>query len=322
MLSTEHFSCSTDGNYNDEFEKIADLSEQQYFELINDSSGCRLVYLMNDAAESFIVFENHSINGKYIPDCEDEINISIEQNDNYYIMIVHQGSDNVFTLSFTGLHSENYLFNYGATGHFWIKGNEKLRIIDYWLGIIREKFNILGESFCNESEKELVSLSYFRPLRYFNSVPEKYMNPNDYISETTEKGVSVFRKYCREAGDTDLFKACENYSDKQLKKIAAMLAGKNGLKTAELIMSDIQSASSGYYDRSHIKKHNELMIKAYTEASAMELEGFLNVRVLREEPFEHTEDTMEFSVFIIAEKNTFTGMKTIVQKISSDTENN
>lgn len=313
MINDEFNQSGTNTDFSEEFEKIKDLEAQQYFELINDDQGCRLVYLMNDAVESFICFENYSLNGEYIPDCDEPFSLSIEQNSNYYIMIVHQGSGNVFTLSFSGLHSETWLFNYGATGHFWIKKHEKLRIIDYWLGLIREKVNILGDDFCTEKETELYALSCFMPLRYYNSVPEKYMIPNDYIYETTPEALACFRKICKESGDDFFLRLTKKYTDRKLKKTARFLSGKRGIRITDYIIDEIRNASSEYPDRSHAKAHAEILSQAEEFASRLSLNG-MKARIFREEPFEKTEDSMNFSVTVYAEKESFTGIKTVIKK--------
>ena len=43
---------------NEVLEKLAQLLEQDQFELIFTEQDIRLVYLMNDAVESFLVFQN------------------------------------------------------------------------------------------------------------------------------------------------------------------------------------------------------------------------------------------------------------------------
>ena len=45
-------------------EKLAQLLEQDQFELIFQEAKVRLVYLMNDAVESFLVFKNVRITGR------------------------------------------------------------------------------------------------------------------------------------------------------------------------------------------------------------------------------------------------------------------
>ena len=56
----------------EEYEKLQLLLDQGQFELIFPSddtpSDIRLVYLMNDAVESFLVFQNARLTGEYVPD--------------------------------------------------------------------------------------------------------------------------------------------------------------------------------------------------------------------------------------------------------------
>ena len=63
----------------DIFEKLNNLIEQNQFELVSDKvddNRLKVIYLMNDAVESFIVFENARITGEYIKDYQGEINTS------------------------------------------------------------------------------------------------------------------------------------------------------------------------------------------------------------------------------------------------------
>lgn len=62
------------------FEKLDNLIEQNQFELVSDKvddNRLKVIYLMNDAVESFIVFENARITGEYIKDYQGEINTSL-----------------------------------------------------------------------------------------------------------------------------------------------------------------------------------------------------------------------------------------------------
>lgn len=298
--------------YADEFEKIKDLEGQQYFELITDERGCRLVYLMNDAVESFICFENYTLNGEYDSGYSGEFSIDIEKGESGYIMIVRQGSS-VFTLSFSGVRSETYLFNYGATGHFWIKGHEKMRIIDYWLGLVREKMNILGDSFCNETEARLYNLAHFLPLRFFHSVPEKYMIPNDYICESTPEAIDEFINICTESGSSKLVKPAGSYNDRKSKRMANLIDGKNGTAFTDYLINMIQKASAEYPDRKHAALHQDIVREAENYASEMRSRGY-RALLFREEPFEMTDDTMDFSVTVLAEKQGITGTVSSVRK--------
>ena len=96
-----------------EFEKLADLLEQGQFELLNlpvgderkKPSDIRLVYMMNDTAESFFVFHNAVMTGVYQPDYEGELTATLDRTEEHsekerqYILAVHQG-DTVCTLFF------------------------------------------------------------------------------------------------------------------------------------------------------------------------------------------------------------------------------
>ena len=59
------------------FERLLELTDQGQFELIYPDDlkqgKIRLIYMMNDAAESFLAFEQARMKGKYKKDFEGEI---------------------------------------------------------------------------------------------------------------------------------------------------------------------------------------------------------------------------------------------------------
>ena len=89
-----------------------------------------VAYLMNDAVESFLVFKDSVMTGKYI-DVDEEQIPSVQMLKDGYMLIVNQGNKNIFTIKFSRLELRTYLFNYGSMGHFWIKGYEYLRQLEY-----------------------------------------------------------------------------------------------------------------------------------------------------------------------------------------------
>ena len=125
--------------------KLAQLLEQDQFELIlpenvqpdetkTEGEGTRgrdirLVYLMNDAVESFLVFGNARMTGVYKPDYEGEILADLSRQGREYILVVHQ-DDSVVTLFFETLSLEKHLYDYSQIGHFWVKGYEYLRQLE------------------------------------------------------------------------------------------------------------------------------------------------------------------------------------------------
>ena len=139
----------------------------------------RLVYLMNDAVESFLVFVNAKMTGQYQPDYEGELEAELSreetENGSTYVLVVHQG-DSVVTIFFEDLKVETHLYRYGDLGHFWVKGYEYLRQLEYRIAILHTKCEYLGVDAASEEERRLAELVHFPPLNYacYPAVPEKY----------------------------------------------------------------------------------------------------------------------------------------------------
>ena len=171
----------------DNFEKLNLLLEQEQCEFVDipdgftgqtESGELRLIYLMNDAVESFLVFHNARMTGEYRPDYEGEISASMSFEDMEYILVVHQG-DSVVTIFFEDLLTDVHLYDYGEIGHFWMKDYEYLRQLEYRLAIMRDKYDYLGGEYCTPEERKLAMLVDFPPLNYccYPAVPEQYIVP-------------------------------------------------------------------------------------------------------------------------------------------------
>lgn len=136
----------------DPFSMLELLLSENQFELILPETGTsapdtiRLVYLMNDAVESFLLFHNARLTGTYDPAYEGELDALLTQDENErYALIVHQG-DSVVTLFFEDLTLENHYYDYSQLGHFWMKGYEYLRQLEYRIAILRDKLDIWGKT--------------------------------------------------------------------------------------------------------------------------------------------------------------------------------
>ena len=198
----------------DNFEKLNLLLEQEQCEFVDipdgftgqtESGELRLIYLMNDAVESFLVLKNARMTGNYVRDYEGEFEGSVEKADRdlceaEYILVVHQGR-NVFTVFFEDILLETHLYNYGELGHFWVKGYENLRVMEYQIAILRDKYEYLGEKYCTEYERKLAMLRDFPPLNYlfYPAVPEKYIVPVDNPWEVTAEALAVMQELATEA---------------------------------------------------------------------------------------------------------------------------
>ena len=101
----------------DTFYKLAELLEQDQFELLLSKNRIKdmhrkqdisLVYLMNDAVESFLVFHNATITGQYKSEYEGGLLAVLDKKEEEYVLVVHQG-DSVITLFFEDLLQQNNL---------------------------------------------------------------------------------------------------------------------------------------------------------------------------------------------------------------------
>ena len=78
------------------------LLESGQFELVSDkpeNGKIRLIYIMNDAVESFIVFDNARLTGTYDSKFEGSVTASLTGNEKEYVMVVHQ-NESVFSIFF------------------------------------------------------------------------------------------------------------------------------------------------------------------------------------------------------------------------------
>lgn len=162
----------------------------------------RLVYLMNDAVESFLIFRDARLTGSYLENYEGPLKSSLSQEGDEYILVVWQG-ENVVTLFFRMLDLEVYLYNYGEIGHFWVPGYEYLRQLEYRIAIARDKLEYLGEEFCTEEERALVQLADFPPLNYccYPAVPKQYIVPKEDPWKPSAAAFQVMEGLAEEARD-------------------------------------------------------------------------------------------------------------------------
>ena len=236
---------------NEVLEKLAQLLEQDQFELIFTEQDIRLVYLMNDAVESFLVFQNARMTGEYKDDYEGELDATLEKQGQKFVLIVHQG-DTVVTLFFENLIQENHFYEYGTIAHFWVKKYEYLRQLEYRLAILRDKYDYLGEKSCNEKEKQLAQLVDFPPLNYccYPAVPAKYIVPRENPWEPSEDALMVMEELAERAGDRFLKIVLKLYRKYPIpflaKRIGNMLHRNRHSKVVDLIDREIQEASKKY----------------------------------------------------------------------------
>lgn len=302
--------------------KLAQLLEQDQFELIFQEAKVRLVYLMNDAVESFLVFKNVRITGEYNRDYQGELEASLEKQGQKFVLIVRQG-ETVFTLFFDDLVMENHLYEYGTIGHFWVKNYEYLRQMEYRLAILRDKYDYLGEEYCNEKEKRLAQLVDFPPLNYccYPAVPEKYIVPKENPWVPTEAALSVMDEFASRAKDRTLGKILRLYREFPVpfiaKRIGNMLHRNSHGRVVDMINEEIRVASKKYprrnFGRDAECKIQETLYKVQRRQELLKNKGQQSI-ILREEPFSTAEDSIEYKIYLMIWKKGILNRKVLIEE--------
>lgn len=297
--------------FSDEYEKLELLISQGQFELLlpegETEREIRLIYLMNDAVESFLVFQDAELTGTYLPEFQGELRTVLEKDGDRYVLIVYQG-DSVCTLFFGNLILEIHLFNYGQTGHFWVKGYEYLRQLEYRIAILRDKRIYLGEVFCTEEELRLSALAEFPPLNFccYPAVPDKYLVPSCPWWMVSGEALGEMAALAVEAGDKVLLRWLRIYGvfprRSIARQIARLLHRVEHAGVTDLISRKLACAAAVYPDRVFDGEEEKRIqrIRQEAEARRNELEqSGKNVVMLREEPFLYAKDSIEYKIHLM-----------------------
>lgn len=292
----------------EEFFKLAQILELNMFELLFLEEEYKIVYLMNDGAESFLVFQNARITGNYESDSAVEIQAKLERRETGYALIVYQGNDNVFTIYFDALRMENHFFDYGKLGHFWIKGYEYLRWMEYQLAVIKDKYRYLGKESCTEKERILASVAFFPPIREYPSVPLKYRVIEQPVLE--QQAITYLADLAEKVGDVSMKKALLRYGERpsrwREKKVSYMLRWKKHGDFVERLMREIQAAGEVYPMREfepEEKKQYERLLEKAEDALEEERKNGNSAMIFREEPFFYARDAVTFQVHLMIWKD-------------------
>lgn len=326
----------------DPFEKLKLLLDQGEFELLEDEAEknkgnrYRLVYLMNDAVESFLVLENGRMTGEYQREYDGEIEAELREYEGTetfrettegrkkkYVLTVHQG-ESVCTLLFTGLKEEVSLYNYGEIGHFWVKGYEYLRQLEYTFAILRDKREYLGDRYCNRREQKLAALADFPPLNYtcYPAISKEYLVERDDAWRPTGQALAVMEELLKEVGDKKLLRLVRLYAMFPVKiltrYIAMQLHRTKHRKVVQLLQQQVRQAAKYYPERKFSgkeeKKFREQRKRAQDCAREWEEKGY-RVDIFREEPFTVSRDSVEGKYYVMIWKKGFRNQKVKIEEI-------
>ena len=300
----------------DTFYKLAELLEQDQFELLLSKNRIKdmhrkqdisLVYLMNDAVESFLVFHNATITGQYKSEYEGGLLAVLDKKEEEYVLVVHQG-DSVITLFFEDLLQQNNLYNYGDLGHFWVKGYEYLRLLEYRLAILRDKCDYLDIDCSTPEERKLAALVEFPPLNYccYPAVPEKYIVPRENPWDVSKEAIELMEELAAECGDVSFAKLLSIYrkhpSKFWAKRLAIMLHRTKHRNIADLLTERLRQASAGYprrfFGEDVEQRYQKTLEKVKKRQAELEKQG-IRAEILREEPFTIARDSLDYKLYLM-----------------------
>lgn len=293
----------------EEFVKLAQVFELSVFEPVymEGEDDIYAAYLMNDSVESYFVFENSIMTGEYKDiDCEQVA--GIETLSDGYMLIVNQGGENIFTIRFNKLGIKTTYFNYGSMGHFWVKGYEYLRQLEYQLADVRDKYRYLGSSSCTSKELIFMQLADFPPIKKYKSVPEAYYVP--YPDAVYSEAVNYLIDMAVSVGDKRMAGMLKCYLNKpdiiKCNIIAAMFHRKAHSRFIDKLIMDVRNEADNYVNRTfngdeeaqYRIVHNKALkaLDRYKEA------GY-ECLLYREEPFMYSKDSITYKEHILVFRN-------------------
>ena len=295
-----------------EFQKLDLLVSQGSFELVNyqpdqKTQDLKLVYLMNDAVESFLVFQEARLTGEYLPDFEGDLSASLSEDAQGYVLVLHQDTT-VCTLFFQDLVLETHLFDYGKTGHFWVKKWEYLRQLEYRIAILHDKLEYLGTEYCNKTEQMLAILAAFPPLNCscYPAVPDKYLVPKYPRWFVSQAAIDVMRQLALEAKDPALIRWLNLYWRFPIRIVASHIAHLLHQTThagvVDLLTDKLADAASSYPERIFSEDIEGQICGLYQQAKFRQnelLSQGIRSDILKEEPFQCTDDTLIYKVHLM-----------------------
>ncbi len=312
-------------------DKLNIIIEQGMFEPVsvnqnsdeNERSDYKIIYLMNDTVESFLVFKNAKCTGEYNAKFEGFTDIELEKRDDGYVLIVKQ-EQTYFLIFFDDIEIENHYYNYGNTGHFWIKKYEHLRVLEYQAAIVWDKMCYLGEGSCTDEELRIASLKQFPPLNYcsYPCVSDIYQVPLEDKWHLSEDANEFMIELAENAGDVDLKQMLLEYGKnptvRNAKKLAKIFRLKKHRKVVMMLMEYIKKAASVYPDRKfnkNVEENKSLLMKKANERKKELEENKREAVIYKEEPFVYDCDGVEFNVYIMIWKNGLINSGVEIEKI-------
>lgn len=254
---------------------LKQLTEENALELCVHNNNSQQIdyyipYMMNDAVECYYILQNCRTTGTYLEDFKGSLQAELIQQNHQHALILHQGTEHVFTIWFDSIFKNLKCYRYHEIGHFWVNGQEQWRQLVYMMGTVYDKYEYFGEMLCNPQEIELLPLMEFAPFRFWSPIHESIVA--EYPD--TLDGILLMQQLANEANDKCLgflLKCYASYPNSWLiKLICRYLASPKGQSIYRVIWEKIQQASCQYPSRDYGAEKN-LKIQLERERVAQEL---------------------------------------------------
>lgn len=216
------------------------------------------------------------------------------------------------------------MYNYGEIGHFWVKGYEYLRQLEYTFAILRDKREYLGDRYCNRREQKLAALADFPPLNYtcYPAISKEYLVERDDAWRPTGQALAVMEELLKEVGDKQLLRLVRLYAMFPVKiltrYIAMQLHRSKHKKVAQVLLQQVRQAAKAYPERKFSgkeeKQFREQRKRAQDYAKEWEAKGY-RTDIFREEPFVASRDSIEGKYYVMIWKKGFRNQKVKIEEI-------
>lgn len=171
---------------------------------------CLIPYVMNDALENYIYLEGVRIQGTYNKGDTIIANEVIEADKG---IIFTKNNEEIFTLWYDNFEIVLELYRFHDLGHFWKRGEDQWRRLNYVIGTIYDKLKYIGADACNTCEKRLFPLLGFKPFRAYSPIEESFdiFYEKEELENLQMVGNMTMCELAKEAGCKELWELTYEY---------------------------------------------------------------------------------------------------------------
>ncbi len=238
--------------------RITEADALELYEVPGKTMDVLIPYVMNDAVECYLKFENASLRGTRPSGAlrGAEAKLSQAGTGMRRGLFVSLSSGQVISIWFDRIFLCGQSYQYHRIGHDWrtAAGEENIRRLVNLLCVIHDKYTYLGREYCNEAELRLQALAEFGPLRFYSPIDESIL---EWYPETAE-GSRQMEEIAEACGDEEFRPLLRRYAakvkngdvtEKMVEALAAELKAPAHARIIQEIGERITKASTEWEER-------------------------------------------------------------------------